>query len=103
MIRRKRRKKSPVRYIDDVQIYKREDRETGEPIEVAYFDIWVKNQIGAPWNDQFNFMLDTMRMGLEEVQEYWRKLRNDFYAWCRKNNIRAMGVHMYDDSERGFY
>lgn len=103
MIRRKRRKTSPTRYIDDVQIYKKQDKETGESIEVAYFDVWVRNQIGASWNDQFNFMLETMRMGLEEIQEYWKSLRNEFYSWCRANDIKGWGVHLYDDGERRFY
>ena len=103
MVKRKKRKSSPKRYIDDIQIYEKKDKETGEKIEVAYFDVWITNQIGASWNDQFNFMLETMRMGLEEIQDYWKDLRNEFYAWCRANSINGWGVHLYDDGERRFY
>lgn len=99
----KRRKVKPTRYIDDVQIYRKKDRETGETVEVAYFDQWTAVQIGAPWNEQFNFMLDTMRMGLEEILEYWYTLRREFYDWCSRNKIKGWGVHLYDDRERRTY
>lgn len=86
-----------------MQIFEKVDRETGENVQVAYFDAWTMNQIGAPWNHQMAFMLDTMRMGMEEIQDYWIDLRNEFYAWCRANKIKGWGVHMYDDGERRFY
>lgn len=103
MFKRKKRRNPVKRYIDDIEIYEKKDRETGELVPVAYFDVWCTHQIGAPWNDQFNFMLDTMRMGLEEIESYWIGLRSEFYNWCRENQIKGWGVHLYDDGERRRY
>lgn len=95
--RKKRRRSAPKQYIDDIPIYTRIDRRTGESVKVAYFDIWCQQQIGVKWTEQYGFMLETMRVSLMEIEDYWMGLREDFYRWCTENGLKGWGVHMYND------
>ena len=97
MVKRKRRRKHVQRYIDNVPIYKKVDVNTGQEVQVAYFDVWCREQIGASWSEQYNFMLDTMRASIMEIEEYWKDLRGDFYRWCRNNGIKGWKVYLYSE------
>ena len=100
---RRRRKNKPKAYIDDIPIFAKMDKRTGETVSVAYFDLWCQNQIGAKWGDQYSFMLETLRTSIIEIEEYWQKLRRDFYRWCQSNGLQGWGVHLYDERERRIY
>ena len=101
MRRKKRYRNIPTHWIEDVPIYKRREIETGNEVQVAYFDDWTTVMIGAVWNDQFGIMLETMRMSLIQVEEYWMRLRREFYAWCREHGVDGWGVHFYDQRKMG--
>jgi hypothetical protein len=96
MRRRKRNRNTPTRWIEDISIYKRTEKETGNEVQVAYFDDWTTVMIGAIWNDQYTVMLETMRISLIQIEEYWMKLRKEFYDWCREHGVSGWGVHLYD-------
>ena len=95
-----RRKKKHLYKIGEIPVYRREDSRTGDIVKVAYFDDWTRAEIGSEWSAQLNIMLETMRTSYEEIMNYWKGLRNDFYSWCRENGLKGWGVHFYDD--RGY-
>jgi len=94
---RRRRKNKPKEYIDDIPVFVKTDNRTGETVSVAYFDMWCQNQIGAKWNEQYSFMMETLRSSIMEIEAYWKTLRADFYQWCRDNGLQGWGVHLYDE------
>lgn len=94
---RKVRKKRGMLYeIDTVPIYRRFDKYTQRNKRVAYFNDYCVAQVGMSWDDIMESLLE-YRHGYPEIEEYWRSLRKDFFAWIEANDLSGWGVHMYPD------
>lgn len=95
--RRARKKRGMLYEIDTVPIYRRFDKYTQRNKRVAYFNDYCVAQVGMSWDDIMESLLE-YRHGYPEIEEYWRSLRKDFFAWTEANDLSGWGVHMYPDN-----
>lgn len=95
--RRARKKRGMLYEIDTVPIYRRFDKYTQRNKRVAYFNDYCVAQVGMSWDDIMESLME-YRHGYPEIEEYWRSLRKDFFAWIEANDLSGWGVHMYPDN-----